>query len=126
MHADQRRRDQNEHHIYERREDQINELSPRPCAALHADEVVRHARAQKRNVRKEQHQEQRNEQHGVCVAECPHKRLERLHRRVHVVGEACRLVGKQEAQDERERERQHDADVFAPHAEVIAHDRPYL
>ena len=126
MHADQRRRDQDENHIDERREDQINELSPRPRRPLHANEIIRHARAEERDIRKEQHQEQRDQQYGVCVAEGPDERLERLHRRVHVVGEACRLVGKQEAQDERKRERQHDADVFAPHAEVIAHDRPHL
>lgn len=126
LHADQRRRDQDEHHIKKRRKNEVHKLSPRPCRPLHADEVVRHARAEKRDVRKQQNEQQRDQKHGVRVAEGPDERLERLHRRVHVVGEACRLVGKQEAQDERERERQHDADVLAPHAEVIAHDRPHL
>ena len=126
LHTDQRRRDQDENHIDERRKDQINELSPCPRAALHAHQIIRYASAEERDVRKEQHQEQRDQQHGVRVSKSPDERFKRLHGGAHVVGEARRLVGKQKAQDERERERQHDADVLAPHAEVIAHDRPHL
>ena len=58
LHADQRRCDQNENHIDERGEDQIDQLSPRPCRPLHANQIIRHARAEKRNIRKQQNQQQ--------------------------------------------------------------------
>lgn len=45
LHTDQRRRDQDENHIDKRRKDQIHKLSPRPRRTLHADEIIRHARA---------------------------------------------------------------------------------
>ncbi len=86
MHTDQRRCNENKDHIDERGEDQIQKLSPRPCGALHAHEIVRYARAQKRDVCKQQNEQKRDQQHGVRVAEGPHKRLERLHGGAHIVG----------------------------------------
>ena len=124
--ADQGRGSEDEQHVEEGGEGQVNELPPGPGPPPHAHQVVGHARPQKGHVHEQQHQQERDEQNGVGVPEGPHEGLEGLHGRAHVVGEGGRLVGQQEAEDEGQGKREIDAHVPPPHAEVVPDHGPDL
>ena len=62
-HADDRRRSEDEDDIQHRCERDIERLPGEPRAPLHANEIIRHAHAEKRHIDEQKHQQKRNQQH---------------------------------------------------------------
>ena len=121
LHADDSGHDENKSNVDERRNQHIDHLTERPGASPHANKIVRRSGVEIRHVGKQEHQQERYHEHGVGIAERPYEGLKRLHRGFYGICERSCLIGKQEAKYECKQECQDNADISAPHPEIITH-----